>query len=69
MKNAHALVDYVEIRQVVKFLPFRDRTKDCQNLAFFDGVSFLPIISKWFLNILAAYVVLVSATEQGTNIA
>lgn len=68
MKNFHALVDYVNLRQVVKCLPFRDRTKDCQNLAFFDGVSFLPIISKWFLNILAVYVVLVSATEQGANI-
>lgn len=61
-EKSYTLVDRVEIRQDVKFLPFRDRTKDCQNLAFFDGVSFLPIISKWFLNILAAYVVLVSAT-------
>ena len=38
------------------YLPFSDLTNDCQNLAFFDGVSFLPIISKWFLNILTDFV-------------
>lgn len=44
-------------------VPFRERTKDCQNLAFFDGVSFLPIMSKCVLNILAVYVVLVFCNE------
>lgn len=35
-------------------LPFRERTYDCQNLAFLLGVSLRPIISKCCLNILAA---------------
>ena len=34
--------------------PLSDLTYDCQNFAFLLGVSFLPIISKCCLNILAA---------------
>lgn len=34
--------------------PFRERTYDCQNLAFLLGDSLRPIISKCCLNILAA---------------
>lgn len=36
-------------------LPFKDRIYDCQNLAFLLAVSFLPIISKCCLNILADF--------------
>lgn len=35
-----------------KYLPFKDLMYDCQNLAFLFGVSFMPIIARWFLNIL-----------------
>lgn len=49
------------------FLPLRDLTKDCQNLAFFDAVSFRPIISKWFLNMVVYDNVSRSSTATKQN--